>query len=477
MATPNSAKFSDAVLDAGWEVMHGDARSLPLPDASIDLICTSPPYWGQRSYRDGGEHYSGQVGSEPTPQQYVDELVGMIDSEWRRVLKPSESLWLNLGDKYAGSGGHNNAGVGAPKERGPSRYIQATEARPKSLLGLPERVKIALIDRGWICRATVIWDKANGLPESVTDRVRASHEYWYHFTLEPRYYAAVDRIREPLRTAYQGPDWQERKRRGEQANNRTEDGLTPFEGAHLDLASHPLGRLPGSVRSIATQPFRIPDEVKARLNLPDHYAAFPMEWPRWIIEGWCPEKVCVVCGEGRRPVTAGTPMEWTPSGRQDGAELVGQRRPTSGTMTKAPTATIVGEACACPDTTAPSTPGVVLDPFGGTGTTAGVAHILGRHGISVDLSADYCRLAQWRIGESGQFEKWYEQFLADQAEAQLPGGPLVDLLCLLPGIGRKTAHAIIDSGIMPLRVNADLTNVAGVGRKTVGRIRNFLAGI
>src|SRR3990167_10273828 len=93
------------------EVIRGDARSLPLTDSSVDLIVTSPPYWGQRSYRDGGEHYSGQVGSEASPQQYVAELVNMVDSEWRRVLKPVGSLWLNLGDKYAGSGGHNNAGL------------------------------------------------------------------------------------------------------------------------------------------------------------------------------------------------------------------------------------------------------------------------------------------------------------------------------------------------------------------------------
>jgi hypothetical protein len=121
----------------------------------------------------------------------------------------------------------------------------------------------------------------------------------------------------------------------------------------------------------------------------------------------------------------------------------------------------------------PTRPAVILDPFGGTGTTAGVAHALGRHGISLDLSADYCRLAEWRIGESDQFKKWYEQHMADVAESLLPGGPIIDLLTLLPGIGPKTARAIVDSGIPPLRVNRKLTEVPGIGKKTIAKIRQF----
>jgi len=159
-----------------WEIVQADAWQLPLDDQTVDLICTSPPYWGLRSYRDGGEHYDGQIGSEDTPQQFVDQLVGMINSEWQRVLKRSGSLWLNLGDKYAGSGGHNNDGISAKStlqghghtggvaKDGSANKIKATRrtgpdvypkglgesARPKSLLGLPWRVAIALIDRGWI---------------------------------------------------------------------------------------------------------------------------------------------------------------------------------------------------------------------------------------------------------------------------------------------------------------------------------------
>jgi site-specific DNA-methyltransferase (cytosine-N4-specific) len=140
--------------------------------------------------------------------------------------------------------------------------------------------------------------------------------------------------------------------------------------AHRDMGQNPLGKLPGSVWEIATQPLTVPAELGV-----DHFAAFPMEWPRRLILGWSPREVCTACGEGRRWVT------------RPSAEFV-----IASGMTGY-------DDCACLDTTAPATPGVVLDPFGGTGTTALVATMLGRRGITVDLSADYCRLAEWRASD------------------------------------------------------------------------------
>lgn len=335
-----------------WTVVQADTRRLPIADSSVDLIVSSPPYWGLRSYRDDGEHYDGQVGAESTPAEYVNQLVGIIDSEWRRVLKPSGSVWLNLGDKYAGSGGHNNSSLAPPRtgdfatrahnaeapratrRNAPDRYSQESDGvRAKSQLNLPHRVAIAITDRGWIQRATVIWSKPNGIPESVTDRVRVSHEYWFHFTLEGRYFSAVDEIREPHQ-----PSTFDRAKYPADKAFKARNGDGTIDGGEVPWAGpSPLGRTPGSVRVVPTQPLIIPDTVKDSLGLVDHFAAFPMEWPRWIIEGWSPKG------------------------------------------------------------------GTILDPFGGTGTTAGVAHTLGRIGISVDLSMDYSRLAQWRIGESGDF--------------------------------------------------------------------------
>jgi DNA modification methylase len=193
-------------------IIQGDARTLPLADESVDLIVTSPPYFALRSYRDAGEHYDGQIGSEATPAEFIDALMECM-GEWRRVLKPSGSVWVNLGDKYANAGtrqGHTGIGQTANPEKRHIYQPLPEGTRPKSLMGLPWRFAIACIDAGWILRAEVIWSKPNGLPESVTDRVRRSHEQWFHFTKEPRYFAAVDEVREAQKSTDAGkrqPYW------------------------------------------------------------------------------------------------------------------------------------------------------------------------------------------------------------------------------------------------------------------------------
>lgn len=234
-----------------------------------------------------------------------------------------------------------------------------------------------------------MWDKPNGLPESVTDRVRRSHEQWFHFTKAGRYYSAIDELREPQRTA---PGREGANCLGGQKAMRP---VGPNSGAY-----NPLGKIPGSVWAIPSEPLTVPDEVGV-----DHFAAFPTEWPRRLILGWSPAGICTACGEGRAPIvdveqekyrdapSTGRPHRQSLAGAGGGFNNAGYPQTTAH-------ATITGYACACPSADAPTTPAVVLDPFGGTGTVAMVAAALGRTGISVDLSGDYCRLAQWRINNS-----------------------------------------------------------------------------
>ncbi len=449
-------------------VLRADALTLPIADASVDLIVSSPPYFALRSYQDDGAHYGGQIGSEPTPDDFLRALWAVTRECWR-VLKPSGSLFVNLGDKYAGSGGHNNAGIsdkstlsgnghvgGGPKLKAtrrsaPDSYNKASgRARPKSLMGLPWRFAIGCIDGaadpdgvGWILRAEVVWSKPNGLPESVTDRVRRSHEQWFHFTKAGRYYSAIDELREAhAMAAYEA-------QRADVPGVPNRGGYETFTGGTLGmLAQNPLGKLPGSVWTIATEPLIVP----ASLDV-DHFAAFPTEWPRRLIVGWSPREICTACNEGRRPVVdkteriGVTTRPETSGTRAAGIGITGTGYEKPGADTWNQTvAKILGCSCRCTPfvdherttprgvsgethaalvakgeyitlgnrphadggreylldgwTPPPSRPAVVLDPFGGTGTVAMVAQALGRVGISVDLSADYCRLAQWRINES-----------------------------------------------------------------------------
>lgn len=311
-------------------VIQGNAVRLPIGTASVDLVVTSPPYFALRSYLDGGAHYDGQIGAEDGPAGYVEQLV-QVTRELVRVLAPTGSIWVNLGDKFSGAQQQNS---GRQSKASSSTYWKATNPKVtgipnKSLMGLPWRYALACIDElGLALRAEVIWSKPNGLPESVRDRVRRSHEQWFHFTKQDSYYSDLDQIREPYaaasheRAAYGFDSSMKGRMLGSPTDTR--------ESATPGWQPSPLGRIPGSVWSIGSEALRdVPESLGVQ-----HFAAFPSEWPRRLIKAWCP-----------------------PSG-------------------------------------------AVLDPFGGTGTTAMVANELGRTGISVDLSHDYSRLARWRCRQT-----------------------------------------------------------------------------
>ena len=402
-------------------IIRANSRDLPIADDSVDLVVTSPPYFALRSYQDGGEHYAGQIGDEPTPAEFVESLLE-VTRECVRVLKPSGSLWVNLGDKYAGGGGQwdKDERPDPHKRRAASGKIasggKTFGLRPKSLIGIPWRYALRCIDDlGLILRAEVIWSKPNGLPESVTDRVRRSHEQWFHFTLQPRYFSAVDEIREE-----HAPQSIARTGRNRFAPDLSQDGVGSPNTLNPADMCNPLGKLPGSVWTVPTQPLRVPDHLGV-----DHFAAFPMEWPRRIIQGWAPTRgVCVECGEGRRPVA-----EQHRTSNDALRPAYGAGNHGTGGSTLGPrgvVAHITGEACACPEPTAPTRPAVILDPFGGTGTTALLAKALGCHGISVDMSADYCRLAQWRTNDEGELARALQ---VEKPKPQVEGqASLLDLI-------------------------------------------------
>ncbi|MGH9002873.1 MAG: DNA-methyltransferase [Acidimicrobiia bacterium] len=295
-------------------IIRGNALSLPLADGSVDLVCTSPPYFGLRSYTDGGQHYDDQIGAEATPAEFVDALIAAT-REMVRVLKQEGSIFVNLGDKYAG----------APS--GPRRLDGDGWTTPaKSLMGIPWRYALRCIDDlGLILRAEIIWHKSNSLPESVGDRVRRSHEQWFHLVKQPRYFTAVDEIREVHDAASRGTY-----------------KVGPSDVR--DFAQSTLGKLPGSVWTIPTQPLTVPDHLGV-----DHYAAFPMEWPRRIIRGWTPSGICVECGQGRRPVSE-RELTNNRKGRQSHRGISAVGGGGVGSLGWERETTITGYACDCTPT-------------------------------------------------------------------------------------------------------------------------------
>ena len=178
--------------------LQGDAVETlkTLPDNIVDCCITSPPYFGLRDYG-----VKGQIGLEKTMSEYISKLVDVF-SEVKRVLKPSGTLWLNLGDSYAGSGGMGSdidkrAKIGMVIIKKYNRQGSVDGILPKNILGVPFRVAFALQDSGWIFRQDIIWHKLNPMPESVTDRCTKAHEYIFLLSKSKMYYYDYKAIQEP----------------------------------------------------------------------------------------------------------------------------------------------------------------------------------------------------------------------------------------------------------------------------------------
>jgi site-specific DNA-methyltransferase (adenine-specific) len=337
-------------------LMIGQAvdRLRTLPSGSIDTVVTSPPYYMLRDYA-----VAGQIGLEPNVETWVNEL-RQVMNEVARVLKPTGSLWLNLGDSFSR----------APKYGAPA----------KGLLCAPERLLLALAADGWIVRNKVIWAKPNPMPTSVGDRLNLTYEHLYFLTRSPRYFFDLDAIREPHRSS--------RKRKASPPIGKRPDWAGPLAGSQDGLKAarpagqpgHLLGKNPGDVWTIATHGFR-----------GAHFATFPEALVVKPILASCPEAVCVVChGPWRRTVSV----------RRIGKMSDVDRDPfVVRTKRRWLTVREVGELVPC-GCNAGSVPGIVLDPFFGSGTVGVVAERLGRDWIGIELNPEYANLARARLKAS-----------------------------------------------------------------------------
>lgn len=248
---PKPRRSSVSAVDAPRDcIVTGDAADVlaKWPSDFIDTVVTSPPYFRQRDYAG----VSQQLGQEASPQDYVRRLAAIF-GEVRRVLKPTGSLWLVLGDKY-------------------------DEGR---LLGLPWRVAIALQDDGWRLRNDVIWHKPNAMPSAAKNRLTTDHEYVFFFTKSPQYHYDADAIREPHVTFSEHSRMKGGRRHFFQRNGTPEQGKnggqSNLHDGRWDQAFHPQGRNKRSVWSIPLSKFR-----------GAHFAVFPEKLVETCLAAACP---------------------------------------------------------------------------------------------------------------------------------------------------------------------------------------------
>lgn len=346
-----------------------------VPSNSINMVFTSPPYWGLRNYNtdpqvwggsdncthlwdtgikkgiSGGTNskkvqikdkdnfqitkdtvygncslcgaWSGELGQEPTFHMFIDHLM-LIFTEVKRVLTDDGTCWVNIGDSYAANRPYQITGTKAVEGSQPTQkqpQAKDNSVRQKSLYGIPDRFKIAMIDSGWICRNQLIWYKRNAMPESVRDRFTVDYEPIYMFAKNPKYY--FDQQKEPC---VNGDPTSPRGSRGSKPNSgrrKKQDDLgkanyTGFNARYVPRKERNVR----SVWDIPVQPFR-----------EAHFATFPPKLLETPIVSGCPKK------------------------------------------------------------------GIVLDIFFGSGTTGLVAKKLNRNYIGIELNEEYIKIAENRLEE------------------------------------------------------------------------------
>ncbi|MCK4823828.1 site-specific DNA-methyltransferase [bacterium] len=357
-----------------------------MPDESIDMAITSPPYWGLRDYGfeqifggdkdckhrwtsskaehdnlryrghsanvgsnknpdihpgkkgSGGKHctcgaWRGQLGLEPTPELYIEHLTEIFN-EIKRILKKEGTLWLNMGDTYnagrAGGCPGGKKGIWHPENAPNQSGVNVTGLKPKCLCMIPERLSWSLIQSDWILRNKIPWIKPNCMPSSVKDRYTNKWEYVFYFVKSQRNYFDLDSIREPhsfnrwAMSSKIGSEAAKQAAPGQTQHSWQRKGHSGYYDGEGNLIVHPLGKNPGDIWTIPTVACPFPGV---------HFATFP-------------EKLC------KKAIIPGSPED-----------------------------------------------GIILDPFCGVGTALYVAKELRRRFIGIDIKQEYCQRSEKRLAQ------------------------------------------------------------------------------
>jgi DNA modification methylase len=429
-------------------ILVGDVRERlkSLPDQSVQMVCTSPPYWGLRDYgtatwiggdaacdhspeRRGGRfatpvsskqasntgsgtasarecpcgatRQDHQIGIERSPIEYVAAICDVFSEVWR-VLRDDGVVWLNLGDSYAGGktgrtdqgrdiGGRGGNYAGGDFPLGEQRPVPPG-MKPKDLVGIPWRVAFALQAEGWYLRSDIIWSKPNPMPESVTDRPTKAHEYIFLLTKAERYYYDAEAIAEAALQPLGEPVT---------AGIQVKQALLGRSIGTLGTNYGAITRNKRSVWHIATQSY-----AEA------HFATYPEKLIEPCIlagsseKGQCPqcgapwERVVDISRRDTRPAKESKygGLETDIRGSGEGNVAFGLARRTEATVTT------TGWQPFCICGAGEATPQTILDPFCGSGTTGVVAMRHNRHFIGIELNPQYAQLARKRItGDAALF--------------------------------------------------------------------------
>lgn len=393
----------------------GDVRDClaATPDGSVDLVMTSPPFLALRSYlpADHPDKHR-EIGSEPDPATFLDTLLHLT-AEWGRVLAPHGSICVELGDTYAGSGGaggdYTDGGLregqqafsGAAAKRArlgvgddyrPSRGGRDVEAwpLPKSLCGIPHLYHLSLAygrnlltgeespAGRWRVRNVVAWCRPNPPVGALGDKFRPATSYLTIATRSQKRYFDLDAVRTEVRPE----EWAKAgQASGESYGGTASDGDGYGHGRVRQ--PNPAGAPPLDYWVIPTAPYA-----------GSHYAVYPPALCERPIKSMVPAKVCTVCGAPSERIVESERLEQR---RRDVPSNVTREGGPFAARAETTTTTIGWSECECPDDGSKWRPGLVLDPFAGSGTTLMVANELERDAVGFDLDARNATLARQRV--------------------------------------------------------------------------------
>lgn len=359
----------------------GDCLDLmrQLPDKCVDVVITSPPYFNLRDYG-----VQGQIGREDSVNAYIDNLVAVFD-EINRVLKDSGSCWVNLDDSYS----------------------------DQSLLCVPDRFKIKMCERGWLCRNEIIWHKPNAMPSSAKTRFNSDFEKMFFFTKKKKYFFNTQY--EPLKskpakksnsTAQCGS-----KYKSVEQESAVRQGMNKKRGEKIIVLRKHLPDQEAFVNFMRgrTTVDAIVENSGIKRSKVEHWFrrdqsgfAFPSveDWNaiKWIVDDWSDEFNDLNFRLTEVTLETDDILKNVHNGRIKRAVWSINTKPFKGYHYAA----FPEELVRTPILACSPEGGVVLDPFAGSGTTAVVAKKLGRAFIGMDLNAEYVALARQRVAETSK---------------------------------------------------------------------------